>query len=86
MVISPKSEKYKMPVQRPVLCGWNFYAGNGSEKWWKWHRYLFQSISQNAKTKIAMFAPFTDEKILNQLSVSETIDHIDVHLVVIGQG
>jgi len=35
---------------------------------------------------IAMFAPFTDEKVLNQLSVSETIDHIDVHLVVIGQG
>ncbi|ETR65967.1 MAG: hypothetical protein OMM_05849 [Candidatus Magnetoglobus multicellularis str. Araruama] len=35
---------------------------------------------------IAMFAPFTDEKVLNQLSVSETIDNIDVHLVVIGQG
>jgi len=35
---------------------------------------------------IAMFAPFTDENVLNQLSVSETIDHIDVHLVVIGQG
>jgi hypothetical protein len=33
-----------------------------------------------------MFAPFTDENILNQLSVSETIDGIDVHLVVIGQG
>jgi hypothetical protein len=35
---------------------------------------------------IAMFAPFTDENVLNQLSVSETIDGIDVHLVVIGQG
>ncbi|KPA12632.1 hypothetical protein MHK_007160 [Candidatus Magnetomorum sp. HK-1] len=35
---------------------------------------------------IAMFAPFTDEDVLNQLSVSETIDDIDVHLVVIGQG
>jgi hypothetical protein len=35
---------------------------------------------------IAMFAPFTDENVLNQLSVSETIDNIDVHLVVIGQG
>ena len=35
---------------------------------------------------IAMFAPFTDEDVLKQLSVSETIDNIDVHLVVIGQG
>ncbi|ETR69753.1 MAG: hypothetical protein OMM_03723 [Candidatus Magnetoglobus multicellularis str. Araruama] len=35
---------------------------------------------------IAMFAPFTDENVLNQLSVSQTIDGIDVHLVVIGQG
>ena len=35
---------------------------------------------------IAMFAPFTDEDVLAQLSVSETIDDIDVHLVVIGQG
>ena len=35
---------------------------------------------------IAMFAPFTDEEILNKLSVSEIIDDIHVHLVVIGQG
>ncbi|ETR69752.1 MAG: hypothetical protein OMM_03722 [Candidatus Magnetoglobus multicellularis str. Araruama] len=35
---------------------------------------------------IAMFAPFTDENVLHQLSVSQTIDGIDVHLVVIGQG
>jgi len=35
---------------------------------------------------IAMFAPFTDENILNQLSVKETIDGIDVTVVVIGQG
>jgi len=33
-----------------------------------------------------MFAPFTDEDILNKLSVSEIIDGIHVHLVVIGQG
>jgi len=35
---------------------------------------------------IAMFAPFTDEDVLNKLSVSEIIDDIHVHLVVIGQG
>ena len=35
---------------------------------------------------VAMFAPFTDENILNQLSVKETIDGIDVTVVVIGQG
>jgi hypothetical protein len=35
---------------------------------------------------LAMFAPFTDEGILNQLSVHETIDTIDVSVVVIGQG
>jgi hypothetical protein len=35
---------------------------------------------------LAMFAPFTDEDILNQLSVKETIDGINVTVVVIGQG
>jgi len=35
---------------------------------------------------LAMFAPFTDENIINQLSVEETIDGIDVTVVVIGQG
>jgi hypothetical protein len=35
---------------------------------------------------IAMFAPFTDEDVLKQLSARETIDGIDVTVVVIGQG
>jgi len=35
---------------------------------------------------LAMFAPFTDENVLNQLSVNDTIDGIDVNVVVIGQG
>jgi len=35
---------------------------------------------------IAMFAPFTDEHVINQLSVNETINDINVHVVVIGQG
>ena len=35
---------------------------------------------------LAMFAPFTDEDVLDQLSVRETIDGIDVTVVVIGQG
>ncbi|ETR73605.1 MAG: hypothetical protein OMM_00809 [Candidatus Magnetoglobus multicellularis str. Araruama] len=35
---------------------------------------------------IAMFAPFTDEDVIKQLSVQESIDGIDVTVVVIGQG
>jgi hypothetical protein len=33
-----------------------------------------------------MFAPFSDEKVLTQLSVIETVDDITVHVVAIGQG
>ena len=35
---------------------------------------------------IALFAPFTDEHVLSQLSVTETIDDITVNVVAIGQG
>jgi hypothetical protein len=35
---------------------------------------------------IAMFAPITDEHVINQLSVNESINGINVHVVVIGQG
>ena len=35
---------------------------------------------------IAMFAPFTDEDVLNKISVSKTIGHVNVHVVAIGQG
>jgi len=35
---------------------------------------------------IAMFAPFTDEHVINQLSVNEIINGIHIHVVVIGQG
>ncbi|KPA14421.1 hypothetical protein MHK_005370, partial [Candidatus Magnetomorum sp. HK-1] len=35
---------------------------------------------------IAMFAPFTDEHVISQLSVNEVIDGINVQVVVIGQG
>ena len=35
---------------------------------------------------IAMFAPFTDEAILNQISVSKTINNVKVNVVAIGQG
>jgi len=33
-----------------------------------------------------MFAPFNDEKILDQLSVTNIIDDITVNLMAIGQG
>jgi len=35
---------------------------------------------------IAMFAPFTDEHVLSQLSVTEIIDNVNVYVVAIGQG
>jgi hypothetical protein len=35
---------------------------------------------------IVMFAPFTDEHVINQLSVNESINGINIHVVVIGQG
>ena len=56
---------------------------------------LKDSIKQAAKyaskirhdtVTVAMFAPFTDENILTQLSVSETIDNVTVNVVAIGQG
>ena len=42
--------------------------------------------TQHDTITIAMFAPFTDEHVLEQLSVTETIDDILVHVVAIGQG
>jgi len=35
---------------------------------------------------IAMFAPFTDEDVLNKISVSRTVDNVNVNVVAIGQG
>ena len=35
---------------------------------------------------VAMFAPFTDKDVIDQLSVNEVIDGINIHVVVIGQG
>jgi len=35
---------------------------------------------------IAMFAPFNDENVLNQISTSQTINNINVNVVAIGQG
>jgi len=35
---------------------------------------------------IAMFAPFTDEDVLNKISVSKTVENVKVNVVVIGQG
>ena len=35
---------------------------------------------------IAMFAPINKEHVINQLSVNESINGINVHVVVIGQG
>ncbi|KPA17891.1 ATPase domain protein, prokaryote domain protein, partial [Candidatus Magnetomorum sp. HK-1] len=46
----------------------------------------YASATDNESVTIAMFAPFTDEKILNQLSVTETINNVTVNVVAIGQG
>ncbi|ETR65658.1 MAG: hypothetical protein OMM_13909 [Candidatus Magnetoglobus multicellularis str. Araruama] len=35
---------------------------------------------------IAMFVPFTDESVLNQISMSKTIGNVVVNVVAIGQG
>jgi len=50
-----------------------------------------QAVKYALKTKhesitIAMFAPFTDENVLTQLSVTETINDVSVNVVAIGQG
>ncbi|MBF0452270.1 MAG: hypothetical protein HQK75_16330 [Candidatus Magnetomorum sp.] len=52
---------------------------------------IAQAANYALKTKhesitIAMFAPFTDENILSQLSVTETIDDVTINVVAIGQG
>ena len=44
-----------------------------------------KSTNHNTIT-IAMFAPFTDEQVLNQLSVNEIVENITVNVVAIGQG
>ena len=54
-------------------------------------RSIKQAAKYASKTKhnsvtVAMFAPFSDEKVLTQLSVIETVDDITVHVVAIGQG
>ena len=46
----------------------------------------YASITDHKSISIAMFAPFTDEKILDQLSVTNRIDDITVNIVAIGQG
>ena len=50
-----------------------------------------QAAKYASKTKhdtvtVAMFAPFNDENVLTQLSVTETIDNVTVNVVAIGQG
>ncbi len=52
---------------------------------------IIQASDYAAKTAysditIALFAPFTDETVLNQLSSSQTINNVTVHVVAIGQG
>jgi hypothetical protein len=52
---------------------------------------IIQASDYAAKTAysditIALFAPFTDENVLNQLSTSQTINNVTVHVVAIGQG
>jgi len=52
---------------------------------------ITQAVKYALKTKhesitIAMFAPFTDENVLTQLSVTETINDVTVNVVAIGQG
>jgi len=52
---------------------------------------IIQAAKYAKKTKhdfitIAMFAPFTDEHVLEKLSITERIDNITVNVVAIGQG
>jgi hypothetical protein len=46
----------------------------------------YASKTNHASVSIALFAPFTDENVLTQLSRTETIDDISVTVVAIGQG
>ncbi|MBF0451805.1 MAG: AAA-like domain-containing protein [Candidatus Magnetomorum sp.] len=46
--------------------------------------YAMQTMHDNVT--IAMFAPFTDEAVLSQLTVSKIVDGVNVNVVAIGQG
>jgi len=46
----------------------------------------YASKTNHASVSVALFAPFTDENVLTQLSRTETIDDISVTVVAIGQG
>jgi hypothetical protein len=46
----------------------------------------YASKTNHSSVSIALFAPFTDENVLTQLSRTETIDDVTVTVVAIGQG
>jgi hypothetical protein len=46
----------------------------------------YAAKSTYSEITIALFTPFTDENVLNQLSMSQTINNVSVHVVAIGQG
>jgi len=57
----------------------------------KYNAAIRQAAEYAAQTRhehvsIAMFTPFTDEKVLSQLSVTKFINNVHVHVVAIGQG
>ena len=46
----------------------------------------YAKSTKHKDVTVAMFAPFLDEEILQQISKQETINGIDVSVVAIGQG
>jgi hypothetical protein len=57
----------------------------------KYNAAIRQAAEYAAQTRhehvsIAMFTPFTDEKVLSQLSVTKFMNNVHVHVVAIGQG
>ncbi|ETR71761.1 MAG: hypothetical protein OMM_02252 [Candidatus Magnetoglobus multicellularis str. Araruama] len=46
----------------------------------------YASKTNHSSVSVALFAPFTDENVLTQLSRTETIDDVTVTVVAIGQG
>jgi len=46
----------------------------------------YASKTNHDTVAVAMFAPFNDENVLTQLSVSEIVENVNVHVVAIGQG
>jgi len=70
-------DRYKEYLKRLKEKGENFWVDQPRRK---------TDYHSTEAVTIAMFTPFTNEKVLKQLSVTKLVENIHVHVVATGQG